>query len=236
LRKFIKADRRIGGWAAGRIAGLVLLLSAHPAIRLSAQGVLNEFSYENMHLSGIQLDAGVLGASQLTGATVGGLRLDFGRIAPKVRLLLGLSYFHSHFDQKTLSRFAEALDSIIVDPSGDDVIDLGTINLSDVIGDVDFQYIFPQGHGITAYMGAGVSVHLRNGSGAAINGTFVEDALDVVTAGLNGTVGFEFSLARAWRFTLDGRGVLASGLHTASLRTGLMYRLPAGREPATGKK
>ena len=212
------------------------ILSVSPTVRLSAQGVLNEFSYENLRLSGIQLDVGVLGASQLKGTTVGGLRLDFGRIAPRVRLLLGLSYFKSDFDQESLTRFEAALDSIIVDPSGDDIINVGEISLGDFIGDIDFQYAFPQGHGITAYMGAGLSIHLRNGSGAAINGTFVEDALDVVTAGLNGTIGFEFNLTRALRFTVDGRGVLSSGLQTASLRTGLMFRLPAGRAPAAGSK
>jgi hypothetical protein len=89
---------------------------------------------------------------------------------------------------------------------------------------------------VTAYLGTGVSIHLRNGSGPAINGTFVEDALDVITAGLNATMGFEFNLSHAWRFTLDGRGMLSSGLRTASLRTGIMYRLKAGREPGAGSR
>jgi hypothetical protein len=75
----------------------------------------------------------------------------------------------------------------------------------------------------------GVSIHVRNGSGAAINGTFVEDALDEIGAGLNATLGAEFHLTPAWRFTLDGRGTLSSGLSTVSLRGGLMYRLKAGR-------
>jgi len=214
----------------------VLVLTASPLARLSGQGVLNQFSYENLHLSGIQLDAGLLGASELTGATVGGVRLDYGRIAPRIRLLLGLSYFHSQFDQASRRRFEQRLDSIIIDPSGDDTISVGRISLNDIIGDVDFQFVFPQGHGINAYIGTGVSIHVRNGSGAAINGTFVEDALDVITAGLNGTMGFEFDLSKAWRFTVDGRGVLSSGLRTASLRTGIMYRLRGGRGPGPGSQ
>lgn len=215
---------------------MFLVLSNLPTVQLSAQGVLNEFSYENLRLSGIQLDVGVLGANQLTGATVGGLRLDFGRIAPRVRLLLGLSYFKSEFDQESRTKFEQAIDSIVIDPSGDDTINVGRIALGDFVGDIDFQYVFPQGHGITAYVGTGLSIHLRNGSGSTIDGTFVEDALDVVTAGLNGTIGFEFNLTRAIRFTLEGRGVLSSGLQTASLRTGFMYRLPGGREQGAGTK
>ena len=214
----------------------VLVLSASPPARLSAQGVLNQFSYDNLRFSGIQLDVGVLGASELTGATVGGLRVDYGRIAPRVRLLLGVSYFRSQFDQQSRNRFEQRLDSIIIDPSGDDSINVGRISLSDIVGDVDFQLVFPQGRGVTAYVGTGVSIHVRNGSGAAINGTFVEDALDVITAGLNGTMGFEFNLSPAWRFTIDGRGMLSSGLKTVSLRTGIMYRLRGSREQGAGSR
>jgi hypothetical protein len=216
-------------------AVLALLLTAEPSNRLTAQGVLNQFSYDNLRLSGIQLDAGLLGASDLIGSTVGGLRVDYGRIAPKVRLLLGLSYFHTRFDQQALQRFERRLDSI-VNPGTPDNINLGRISLADVVGDIDFQFVFPQGHGITAYLGTGVSIHVRNGSGPAINGTFMEDALDVITAGLNGTMGFEFNLSKSWRFTVDGRGVLSSGLRSVSLRTGIMYRLPGGREQGAGSR
>jgi hypothetical protein len=212
----------------------LLLLAVWPAGRLAAQGVLNQFSYDNLRLSGIQVDAGLLGASDLTGATVGGLRVDYGRIAPKVRFLLGLSYFRSEFDQQARNRFEQRLRSIVIDPTGDDTIRVGRVRLNDIIADVDFQFVFPQGHGVTAYLGTGVSIHVRNGSGAAINGTFVEDALHVITAGLNGTMGFEFNLSRAWRFTVDGRGMLSSGLRSVSLRTGIMYRLRGGREPSAG--
>jgi hypothetical protein len=216
----------------GRYAMLgLLLLTICPSAHLRCQGVLNEFSYDNLRLSGIQVDAGVLGASDMMGTSVGGIRFDYGRIAPKVRLMFGLSYFRTQYANEARDRFERRLDSL-VNPSTPDTINLGEIKLSDFIGDVDFQLVFPQGRGITAYVGTGVSIHVRNGSGAAINGTFVDDALDIITAGLNGTLGLEFNLSKAWRFTVDGRGVLSTGLRTASLRTGIMYRLKAGRQPA----
>src|SRR5207245_11077678 len=155
---------------------VAVFLTAQPLCRLTAKGVLNQFSYENLRFSGIQLDAGLLGASELVGTTVGGVRVDYGRIAPRVRLLLGLSYFHSEFDQASRNRFERRLDSI-VNPSKPDSINLGRISLSDVIGDIDFQLVFPQGHGITVYLGTGVSIHARNGSGAAINGTWSSTAV-----------------------------------------------------------
>lgn len=207
----------------------VLLLSIFPTFRLSAQGVLNQFSYDNLRLSGIQLDAGPLGSSDLTGAVVAGLRLDYGMIAPRVRVLLGLSYFRSEFDAQARARFEQRIRQFVIDPAGDDTIRVGRIFWSDITGDLDLQYAIPQGRGVTAYVGLGASVHLRNGTGAAIKGTFVEDALDEVAAGLNASIGAEFSLSKAWRFTLDGRGVISSGLSTVSLRSGIMYRLGAAR-------
>ena len=192
--------------------------------RLAAQGVLNQFSYDNLRLSGIQLDVGPLGASELKGTIAAGLRLDYGFIAPHIRVLLGLSYFRSEFDNAARTRFQNRIRALVNDPDSNFTVNVGRIFWSDITGDLDLQYVIPQGRGVTTYAGLGLSLHLRNGSGTAINGTFVEDALDELNAGLNATIGAEFNLSRAWRFTLDGRGVVSSGLSTVSLRSGIMYR------------
>jgi len=206
-----------------------VVLSIVPSFHLSAQGVLNQFSYDNLRFSGIQVDAGPLGSSELTGAIAAGLRIDYGMIAPHVRVLLGLSYFRSQFDNQARARFEERLATLVNDPDSNFTIDIGRIFWSDIIADIDLQYQIPQGPGITTYIGLGASAHLRNGSGTAIKGTFVEDALDEVTAGFNATIGAEFALSKSWRFTLDGRGVVSSGLSTVSLRSGFMYRVGGGR-------
>lgn len=199
-------------------------LAVYPSTRLSAQSVLDQFSYDQLRPSGLQVDAGALGSSELRGAIVGGVRLDYGQIAPRVRVLLGLSYFRSQFDNAARSRFEQRIRNLVIDPSGDDTIRVGRIYWSDLTGDLDLQYAIPQGPGVTAYIGAGVGVHLRNGSGSAIDGTFVEDALDDIAAAFNTTIGAEFQLAPQWRVTVEGRGVISSGLSTVSVRTGVMFR------------
>ena len=130
---------------------------------------------------------------------------------------------------ESVDRVARRLRAIVNDPDSNFSIDVGRIQWSDLTGDVDLQYVLPQGRTVTAYLGAGLSVHVMNGSGAAINGTFVEDALDGVAAGLNGTLGFEIATSPAWRFTLEARGVLSTQLSTGSLRAGVMYRLSGKR-------
>jgi len=185
--------------------------------------VLEKFSSDNLKPSAIQLDLGPLGGDQIRGTTAGGVRLDYGFVAPRLRVLLGLSYFRSELSAEARRRFEDRLKSVIVDPTADYTIQLGRITWSDVTGDLDLQYVMPQGRTVTAYLGVGLGIHLRHGSGPSINGTFVQDALNGFTAGLNGTLGAEVGGNR-WRLTLDGRGVVASGLSTLSLRAGVMYR------------
>lgn len=212
---------------AGRRAFLVSLLVATPLPPLAAQGVFSQFSYDNLKPSALQFDFGPLGGTNIRGTFTGGARLDYGLIAPRVRVVLGVSYFKAEFSSAAETRFEQRIRSVVRDPTRDDTISLGRITWSDVTGDLDLQYVMPQGRGVTAYMGVGLGAHLRHGSGAAIDGTFVQDALNEITAGLNGTIGAEFG-AKHWRFTLDARGILSSGLSTVSLRTGAMYRW-AGR-------
>jgi len=229
LSAFTEAVRRSGGPAVGLVA---LLLSASPPVRLSAQGFLSKFSYDNLKPSALQLDLGPVGGNNIRGTLTGGLRLDYGFIAPHVRVLLGVSYYRADFSSAARARFEQRLDSI-VNPGTNDTINLGRIRWSDLTGDVDLQYVLPQGHAVTTYLGVGLGAHIRHGSGPAINGTFVQDALNSITAGLNGTIGVEVG-AKRWRFTLEGRGVLSSGVSTVSLRSGLMYRWAGTRDKGRG--
>jgi hypothetical protein len=221
LRACTKATCRLRARVAGLLAlGAAWLVGPRG---LTAQGLLEQFSYENLKPSALQLDLGPLGGNNVRGTLAGGLRLDYGRIAPRVRVLLGLSYFKADFSTAARQRFVQRLRGVVSDPDSNYTINLGPMTWSDVTGDLDLQYVLPQGHAVTAYMGVGLGIHVRHGSGPVINGTFVQDALNEITAGLNGTLGAEMG-AKRWRFTLDARGVLSSGLSTVSLRTGVMYR------------
>ena len=230
---FIDRRRSDGRTVGLGISLFVMVLSLSPTVRLSAQGFLSQFSYDNLKPSALQLDVGPLGGNNIRGTLTGGMRLDYGFVAPHVRVLLGVSYYKADFSSEARARFEQRLRGVVIDPTGDDTIRLGRITWSDVTGDLDLQYVLPQGHAVTSYIGIGLGAHIRHGSGPAINGTFVQDALNSITAGLNGTIGTEFG-AKRWRVTLDARGVLSSGVSTASLRTGLMYRWGGMRDGGRG--
>ncbi|HEY6854176.1 MAG TPA: outer membrane beta-barrel protein, partial [Gemmatimonadales bacterium] len=150
-------------------------------------------------------------------------------VAPNVRVLFGLSYFKANFSARETQKFAAKLAQLVNDPDSNFTVDVGTISWSDLTGDVDLQYRIPQSRTVIAYLGLGAGVHVRHGSGQAIAGTFVQDALSDVTAAFNGSVGAEFAVDRNVRLTLDGRVVWTSNLSTVSLRGGLMYRFPGRR-------
>jgi hypothetical protein len=205
-----------------RVATLLLLFPASA----TAQGFLEQFSYEGLGLTAIGVDFGAIASNNLTTEPVGGLRIDYGAFGPKVRLVFGASYFKGEFSDEKIAEFEQKLANVVQDPSGDFTIDVGSVTLADVEAFLDLQYL-PGGWGrVQPYLGLGASAHIRNGDGAAIDGTFVEDALDTVAAGMNVTVGLEVAIVRWLSVLAELRGGLTSELRTVSARGGLMYRLP----------
>ena len=212
---------------AGLVLGGLAALVASPA--LAAQGLLSKFSYDQLQISGFEADVGSVAAHDLRGAMIGDLRMDAGYLAPHVRVLLGVSYTRSRFTDRAVARLNQQLLKLVTDPDSNATIDVGRVHLSDFIADLDLQYVFNEGRPVTAMLGLGGGVHVRDGSGRAINGTFIQDALTGVSPALNGSAGIEVALSPAWRLAGELRAVLLSDYSQAAARVGFMYRLPAGR-------
>jgi hypothetical protein len=195
------------------------------AAPLHAQGFLEQFSYAGLRLSGIAVEMGGVVSDRLTNAPSPAVRVDYGMIAPRVRVLLGASYFEGDFNASEIAKFTQRLRGLVSDPTNDFTINVGQISWSDFETDLDLQYLFPNGP-VESYMGLGLGVHVRNGNGTAINGTFVEDALDTIVAGLNLSAGVMVPVVPTFAFTADLRGSLTSELRSVSARAGLMLRFP----------
>lgn len=212
---------------AALVYGVCVTLVASPA--LAAQGLLSKFSYDQLQISGFEFDVGSVATHDLRGAMIGGLRMDAGYLAPHVRVLVGGSYTRSRFTDRAVARVNGQLLKLVNDPDSNSTIDVGRVHLSDFIADLDLQYVFNDGRPVTAVLGLGGGVHIRKGSGRAINGTFIQDALSGVSPALNGTAGVEVALTPAWHLSGELRGTLLSDYSQFSARVGFMYRLPAGR-------
>mgnify|MGYP001566718564 CR=1 FL=1 len=157
--------------------------------------------------------------------------MDWGFIAPKVRVLIGASYFRAAFDSTEIAKFENGLRRVVTDPTQDFTIRVGEITWATLESDLDLQYLFPAQR-LTTYLGLGIGVHVRDGDGVAIDRTFVEDALDTVQAGLNLSLGWAFLVVPHVQLTVDLRGSLTSELRAAAARGGLMFRFPGGSASA----
>lgn len=204
----------------------VAALVAPPA--LAAQDFLDQFSYEGLGLAGLGIDVGRVASDRLTSEWSLGVRVDYGMIAPRVRVMLGASYFKGELASDQIAEFESSLGGVVRDPTGDAVIDIGRITWANLAATVDLQYMFTASERFTSYVGVGFGIHLRNGAGEAIDDTFVEDALDTVAAGASGTLGIEVALTNFIHVMTEIRGGLSSELLLASVRGGVLYRLPGG--------
>ncbi len=191
------------------------------------QGTLEQFSYDSLGFRGVQIEIGALWSNKLNTTAQYTVRFNFGQVAPRVRTMVGLSYFKSSLTDGEISRLEDGILQLIDDPLGDATVDLGTVNWSDFSLAADFQYlILPRPRRVLPYVGAGVSFHLRNGSGERISGTVIEDNLDQLQVGLDLTAGADVKLTRTLMLNLGLRGVLTGSLNTLTLGLGLGYRVP----------
>jgi len=210
---------------AGIKCAVLLALAPGPLV---AQGFLDQFSYDGLGFSGIGVDAGVIWSDRLTRESVGSIRIDLGLIAPRIRVMLGAAYYKGQLDPSEVRQFETRLRRVITDPTGDATVSVGNIDWATVATAIDFQYLIPVAGPVVSYLGLGLGMQFWNGSGPAIDGTFVEDALDTIGAAGTGSAGFEVRLNGNLNATAEVRGALTSELRTVSTRFGFMYRFGRG--------
>jgi hypothetical protein len=201
-----------------------LLAAALPAPAW-AQGFLDQFSSEGLRVAGIGFDVGGTWSDRLDAALSGSVRLDAGLIAPHIRPLLSVSIFHSRYAADEIQKIEDRLTALVVDPTGQARVVIDDITLTNVTLDLDLQYLFAVGR-VAPFFGLGMGVHIRNAAGPAIDGTILEEALQAIVAAGNATAGFEVRVSPTVNLTVEGRGVVASGLADLSLRGGAMLRFP----------
>ena len=200
-----------------------LMLIAAPSAR--GQGYLDQFSYEGLRFSGIGVEFGGVLSNSVTTEPIGGVRVDLGVIAPRLRVLVGGSYFKGDFKADRIARFEQRLQEVLTNCACDS-LSIGAVTQSNLEVFLALQYLFPALGRLQAYAGGGVSAHIRDGDGAVIKDTFVEDALDTVAAGVDGSIGVEVAIVPRLAVLAEVRGVLTSELQSVSARGGLMIRFP----------
>lgn len=184
--------------------------------------------FERLNLDRLRLTrfGGAVGGvkpSQIEPTQLFELNADYGEVAPGWRLTFTTTFWSSRFTARTVQKFTDALRGSINDPTNDYTIDAGRITVSDIAFGTDLRW-FPKPRAtLRPYAGAGLGAHVINAEGKIISGTFVERALDNITAGVAGMAGVDLVVLDHLSLGAQARFDLLSGARFATLRLGGSY-------------
>jgi hypothetical protein len=209
---------------------LLAVLGIFAAAPLSAQA-WEDFDYENLEFRGIGLDVGWIFPHRVDQAVSLGLRVDLGNLGPNLRIRPGLSYWSSQMRQREIDRLSEQIQNVCLRQYGTltqcPPLNLGRIRMSDLSVNLDAQYEWTESPFVfIPYAGLGGGIHLLNGRGEAINGTFIEDFLDSVSPGLNLIGGLRFPVGTTLDLSAEARYVLAADIRHGTLAAGITWLFP----------
>ena len=192
---------------------------------LAAQD-LADFDYENLSFRAIGLDLGWILPDRVEPDVSVGVRLDLGYLGPGVRIVPRVGYWSSRMKDAEVRELEERVNQLVdrQSPGGTPPadVDLGRIDWPDVTLGVDGHVVWSVPLGLLTYLGGGASAHILNGAGEAVDGTFVEDLLDRVTAGVNVHSGVEIPLGDM-RLYGELRYELLDDLRYGEVRVGAQY-------------
>ena len=218
------------------VLALATALSAAPA---RAQD-LADFDYENLAFRGVGFELGYLWPDKVEPTPSFGLRMDLGYLGPGLRIAPTLTYWSSRMRRTEVLLIEDRLASLIArqQPSGSPhpTVVLGSIDWSDLALALDADVVWQVPYGFLTYAGAGASVHFLNGSGAAIAGTFIEDLLDSVSAGLGLQAGIEYPVHSRVALYAAGRLELLEDIRYAAIRGGVQLQLGPSATGGAGSR
>lgn len=188
---------------------------------------LADFDYENLSFRGVGFEWGYIYPSRVEETQSYGMRIDLGYLGPGLRIVPSVTYWSSPFKDSEVAKLERSLEGLISEQiDGPPIpVDLGQITWTDVAVGVDAQVVWRVPFGILTHAGLGGSIHILNGDGAAINGTFVEDLLDSVTPGGNLHLGLEYPLHERLRIQSQGRYEVLGDLRYFQIRVGAQFMI-----------
>lgn len=185
------------------------------------------YDYRNLSFRGAGAEVGWIVPAGTQNTVLVGARADLGWLGPAVRIVPRMSFWASELDRGEVRRLAEQLETVCDRQTDCPAFDLGEIRVSDLAIGLDGHYVWETALGIDTYAGVGGALHLLNGSGEAIDDTFVEDLLDAIAPGVDLVVGAELPMG-PMRIFGEARGVLTSDARYVGVSVGGMIDFGVG--------
>ena len=194
---------------------------ALPSMRaLHAQtepGLFARLNLDKLKLAALGTSVGPVAPTGTVPTVAYSLHADYGEISPHWRVVFTATYWDTRYKADVVKRLENKLRESIVDTTGAAYFAIGRIKVSDIAVGGDLRWT-PHAGAIRPYVGGGVLAHVVNVEGKAIEGTFVESALDNIAAGFSAVTGVDVTFARHLAIGVQGRYDLTSGVRYGSLR------------------
>ncbi|MSR20710.1 MAG: hypothetical protein EXR91_06990 [Gemmatimonadetes bacterium] len=193
---------------------------------LSPAGALGQevadLDYEHLGFRGFGFDWGQMWPTRIERTGGPSLRIDMGYAGPGLRIVPSIGYWSSPLEQAEITELEDRIEQLIADQSGapSPPLDLGTVKWRDVAIGVDAHVVWDSLLDVLTYGGIGVTAHILDGNGGAINGTIIDDLLDSVTAGFNLHFGLEYPLTERLRVYTVSKYEVLSDLQYFTVRAG----------------
>lgn len=203
----------------------VPIVAASAAAPLDGQG-LEQYDYANLRLRGVGGELFLVSPNDHDEAVGFGLRLDLGFLGPHVRVMPRFAFWDSEIEEEEVERLETKLEDVVAEQNPDlprPVIELGAIDREAYLGGVDIHWVPLITEPVRPYLGVGGEVYLLNGTGDAIEDTFVEDGLDLLTAGVSAVLGLEVQVQGGLTLYGDVRGALVADVRNVSVTAGVAY-------------
>lgn len=181
-----------------------------------------DIDYEYLAFRGFGVDIGYIWPDRLVNAPSYGIRFDLGYAGPGLRVLPSVTYWSADLEGDEVLEFETRLADLVAAKTGGPRpdLDLGSINYKDVGLGLDAHVVWAVPFDLLTYGGLGFTAHFINGSGDAIDGTFVEDVIDSVEAGFNLHLGAEYPVTEKMRVYTVGRYELMADVRYFQVRVG----------------
>jgi opacity protein-like surface antigen len=188
-----------------------------------AQSLFERFNLDRLRLTALGAAAGPVRPSRVEETEVYSVFADYGAIARSWRVVFSATYWGSHFREEVVRELEDRLRSQITDPSGDDTVDLGRIAVSDIALEVDLRYMVGATAAVRPYVGGGLGAHIINAESPFIADTFVESALDNISAGFAAFAGVDTAPVGRVSLGLHARMNMLSNVRFWSARALVTY-------------
>jgi hypothetical protein len=231
LHPWTERRREWEGGGAGRArrvlaalasAALLAAAGAAPRSTLGAQepSVLERLNLDRLQLAALGVGSGVVRPAQLVTTNVFELHSDYGPIAERWHVVFTATYWESHYQSHVVAEFARQIERSTTPPS---TVVPSEVSVSDIALGAEGRWKPRPTSFFRPYLGLGLAAHVINTEGALIDGTFVENALDYITAGVSGSTGIDVQLFEHLTIGAQARYDLLSGLRFGSARLTATY-------------